>query len=589
MKNKLARILIAISLLGFWFDALASLSLTNYFIGIYGELATNANTRLKLKQPEDKLLTREVIKQLNASAPQEIGLALQPYGYFRSQVTSHLSHVGTNWQAIHYVKLGDPLRISEISTGITGDGSNDPKITNFFRNFPLKKGAILNTIKHQAIKQEFLNLAAAQGYILAKIEKSEIQIDKTNNNAAIFFYADSGPRYFFGPIIFSENPLNPDFLKKFLTYKEGEHYSTDKVASSQDNLNNSNLFRSVTLEPQYQNTNDLTVPVKILITPRKSQQYTFGAGYGTDTGVRGLFGFELYNFGANGQHINGMIKASSNGLRDMKGDLEAYYVIPGKNPVTDQYDIGVGSKIKDLNYGKSTLIKGGFGYITSVFGWQQIARLDLIHEWWNFFDQPHNQASMLLPNIMWLKKKSNDPINPTSGYRINLLVQGTSEYLATANIDFLQVNLDAKLMYPIKKGPILILRGNAGYTFISDENLSRLPLSFWFATGGSTTVRGYGYEKIGPGKELAVINIELQQKLFTDELYGVLFFDLGNAANHVFTVSNENNDNPFYKNQSVGFGFNYLSPIGAIRLSYARAISRSGAPGMIQFSIGADL
>jgi len=299
-----------------------------------------------------------------------------------------------------------------------------------------------------------------------------------------------------------------------------------------------------------------------------------------------LFGFELYNFALNGQHINGMVKASSNGLKDMKGDLEAHYVIPGKNPITDQYDLGVGSKIKDLDYGRSTLIKSGFGYMTSVFDWQQIARLDILHEWWNFSDQPRDQSTMLLPNIMWLKKKTNDPINPTSGYRVNLLAQGASKYLASDNIDFLQTNLDAKLMYPIAKGPILILRGNIGYTLVSDQNLNRLPLSYWFATGGSTTIRGYGYEKIGPGKELAVINIEFQQKLFTDQLYGSLFYDIGNAANDIFT---HNSNNPFYKHQSIGLGFNYLSPVGAIRLTYAKALDQPGAPGMIQFSIGPDL
>jgi translocation and assembly module TamA len=582
MKNP-GYLLIAISLLGFCSNSWAYLSLTNHFAGISGDLEINAQTRLKLKQPENKLLTRDIIKRLNAKAPKEISRALQPYGYFKSQVTSKLSHLGKNWQAFYYVKLGKPLLISDVDARITGDGSNDPKISNFFRSFPLKKGYILNTVKYKQIKQDFLDLAATQGYILAKIEKSEIRIDTAKNIASITFYCHSGPRYFFGPIMFHQNPLSNKLLKKFLTYQEGEYYSTDKVHESQDNLNNSSLFRKVIIDPQYLQAKNLKVPIDVLITPRKSQQYTFGVGYGTDTGIRGLLGFELYNFASNGQHINAIIKTSNDGISNMEGYLEAHYIIPGKNPITDQYDIGVGSNIKDLDFGKSTLIKGGFGYTTYIFNWQQIARLDVLHEWWHFSNRPWDQATMLLPNIMWLKKKVDDPINPISGYRINLLVQGTSKYLAS-DINFLQANLDTKLMYPIPKGPILVLRGNIGYTLISNEDLNQLPLSFWFATGGSTTIRGYGYEKIGPGKELAVGNIELQQKLFIDHFYVSLFYDVGNAANNVF-----NNDQSFYEHQSLGFGFNYLSPIGSIRLTYARKIDESGAPGIIQFSIGPEL
>jgi len=586
MNNKPTQALTAIILLILSFSALANKTLTNHFIGISGDLLTNVENRLNLKQPEKNLLTKETIHQLNNEAPKEIDLALQPYGYFKNKVTSKLFHIGGNWHAFYHIKLGSPMLINNVDLVITGPGSTDPKIAKFSRKFTLKLGSILNTVKYKQLKQDFIDIAATEGYILAKIEKSEIHVDTEKNIASIFLHCDTGPRYYFGPITFSKNPLKDDLLKKFLTYKEGEFYSTIKVHNSQDNLNNSNLFSQVTIEPEYQQIQDLKVPITVHITPRKSQQYSFGLGYGTDTGTRGLFGFELYNFAPNGQHINGLIKASSNGLKDTKGTLEMHYIIPGKNPITDQYDIGIASNIKELDFGRSTLVKGGFGYTTSVFSWQQIARLDVLHEWWRFDNEPRNQTTMLLPNIMWMKKKVNTPINPTAGYRINLLAHGTSKYIAS-NLNFLQTDLDAKFMYPIiKKGPILILRGNIGYTFISDKDSNSLPLSFWFTAGGFSSIRGYSYEQIGPGKELTVANIELQQKLFINDLYGSIFYDLGNAANDIFTI---HSDNPFYKHQGVGIGLNYLSPIGTIRLSYAKAIDRPGAPGRIQFSIGPEL
>lgn len=599
MLNKLIRILILSLLLCFCYNVYAYLkltdqlagingkfTLTNQFIGITGEMQFNANTRLKIKQPEDKKLTIETIKRLNAEAPKEIALAMQPYGYFKSEITSKLSHIGNAWNATYYVNLGQPLLISNVSTNISGEAGDDPEIKKFFAHFPIQKDDILNTVKYKKVKQDFLDLAAKRGYILAKIEVSEVRIDLTQYTANIVFNCTSGPRYFFNSTVFSANPLSDKFLKKFLTYKEGEYYSTDKIHSSQANLNNSNLFKSVTIEPQYKETQDLKVPVYVNIIPRKSQQYTFGIGYGTDTGIRGLLGFELYNFASNGQHVHGLIKASAEGLKDLEGDIEISYIIPGSVPTTDQYDVSIGSNLKDKDYGKSALIKAGPGYTTNIFGWQQTLRLDIEHEWWHFTDQStKDQSTILVPSIIWLRKKTNDPINPTAGYRVNLLLQGTSTYFGS-DINFLQANLDTKWMYPIPKGPILVLRGNIGYTSISNENLDKLPMSFWFTTGGSTTIRGYNYEQIGPGKELFVGNIEFQQKLFIPQLYGSLFYDIGNAANDIFSY---HSDDPFYRHQSVGLGFTYQSPVGAIRIAYAIAIDQSEAPARIQFSIGPDL
>lgn len=597
MTNKLIHILISIYFLYFCSNIQAfnlsnpaavikkKLTLTNQFVGINEEMQANANTRLKIKQPEDKELTVEIIKRLNAQAPKEISLALQPYGYFKSEVTSKLSHVGNAWNATYYVKPGSPLLVGTVNVSITGDAINDPEVKNFLANFPIQQGDILNTIKYKKTKQDFLELAAKRGYILAKIEVSEIRIDLAKYTATIVFRCTSGPRYFFNSTVFSANPLSDKFLKKFLTYKEGEYYSSEKIHSSQANLNNSNLFKNVIIEPQYKETANLKVPMFVHITPRQSQKYTFGVGYGTDTGIRGLLGLELYNFASNGQHFKGFIKASAEGVQNQEGDLELHYIIPGNDPTTDQYDVSVGTSINDKDYGKNTLIKGGPGYTTTVFGWQQILRLDLQHEWWHFTDQPSHQSTMLIPSAMWLRKKVDDPINPTSGYHINFLLQGTGNFLGSS-IDFLQANLDTKFMYPISKGPILILRGNVGYTMISDKDLNALPLSFWFTTGGSTTIRGYGYENIGPGKELAVGSIEIQQKLFMPKLYGSLFFDIGNAANDIFDPHSED---PFYRHQGVGIGLTYKSPVGPIRISYARAIDEPGAPSRIQFSIGPDL
>lgn len=580
-------------ILFFCSPAWADLTLTNNFVGIIDPaILTNVKERLKVKQATIPKLTIDSIKIFYEEAPFEIGQAVEPYGFFHSKINSKITNLGEKWLATYYVKLGPPVIISDISYQLTGPGANDQELIDFFKKFPIHKGSILNLPFYKQTKQELFDLATKNGYLSAKMIKSEVQIDRNNNTSRITLLFDTGPRYFFGPIAISKTNFNDKFINKFIIFKQGENYSGEKIKTTQANLTGSNLFRGVIVEPQYQEAKNLQVPVIIKLIPRRSQQYNFGAGFGTDTGIRGLLGIELYNLTSNGQYFTGLIKASAESFKNFEGDLEAHYIIPGPNPLRDQFDISVATKLTDQNYGQSTLIKGGPGYTTTFSGWQQSIRLDLEHEWWKFTPNgidadtvPFSQSTLLVPNISWTKRVVNDPINPTRGYRINFLLQGTGKLLGS-DINFWQAKLDTKVMYPIPKGPLLILRATLGYTGISDEDLNNLPLSFWFTAGGADSIRAYGYNGIGPGKELAVGSIELRQKLFVNELYGGVFFDIGNAGNNIFQA---NSDDPFYQHQSVGFGFTYLSPVGALRLTYARAIDLPGAPSRIQFSMGPDL
>ncbi|PIE36997.1 MAG: hypothetical protein CSA54_02420, partial [Gammaproteobacteria bacterium] len=130
----------------------------------------------------------------------------------------------------------------------------------------------------------------------------------------------------------------------------------------------------------------------------------------------------------------------------------------------------------------------------------------------------------------------------------------------------------------------LIARGAAGTTSVSD--FDKLPMSLRFLAGGDKSVRGYGYNVIGPrlgndvvgGKHLLETSLELEMPL-TETWSLATFIDAGDA----FT------DSPDYQ-AGVGVGFHWRSPIGPVRLDLGHAID--GSPGRKlrgHLTIGADL
>lgn len=573
MKN-LILILFCIILTFACSSSWAEITLQNRFIGINDEPLKNVQAQFNIKQLSvTKPLTVIAVKRLYKEAPQDISKALQPYGYFKVKVTSQLTHVGENWYANYYIDLGPPLRITQLNIKIFGDAVNDPEFKKLLARFSLRQNDVFKAANYNKAKRDLFGLAQRRGYMAAKMQQSVIKIDLKKYTMVIILHFVSGPRYFFGPIIFSKTRFNKKFLSKFLTFKTGQYYSGGKLQKTQENFNGSDLFEHVTIETLPKRAKNLQVPIIVNIIPHKSKRYTFGIGYGTDTGVRGSFGMDLYNFNQWGHYFNSIFTASM----QKQASFEVHYIIPGRNPITDRYDVAAATQAEDDQLGYSNVIKFGPAYTTIVYGWQQSIRLNTQFENWKLESQDeYNDSILFVPNITWSKRKTNDPVRPTRGYSVNVMAQGSVNNLIS-NISFGQIRTDAKFMYPVLKSTILVLRGSLGFTTISDKYKDKLPLSLWFAAGGAESVRGYAYKSIGPGTELAVVSGELRQKLFGN-FYGAMFYDIGGVSNNL----------PSHYNQGAGIGLVWLSPVGAIRLSLAKPIDRSGKI-RIQFSMGVEL
>lgn len=577
------------------------------YTGVSGDLLKNITARVdSLKNSLPKPYTSEEMRKFHALVLREIPKALEPYGYFKATiVASKMEPVGNSWHGFYSIDTGPPVYITQMNISVSGEAATDPDFQAYMAKLPLKEGDILDTSKYKKIKQGLFDLAANKGYLAATVTQATINVDLEKNSATIDLAFNSGPRYFFGYITFANTSLSPDFLKKFLVAKTGEPYSGEQLHQSQENLNNSNLFANVIFATDLEKAQNLEVPVIFQTTPRKKQQYNFGLGYGTDTGLRASIGMDLYNLTATGHRFNGSFRMSfpqyvsnipfkrtNNGY---EGDLEAHYIIPGKNPMTDQYDISAGTSYNDQSYGTSRVVKAGPGYTTVIGGWQQVLRLNIHAEDWDFTnvsspDNTSGQQILLLPIATWTKRSANDTIRPTDGYRINFMVQGTDQFFFPDGLAFLQAKLEAKLIQPIvPRNTLLVMRAAVGSTAV--KNPDRLPLSFWFATGGADNVRGYDYDSIGPGTEMAQASIELRQRVYKD-FYLAGFIDAGNAGDDIFSSKDQPFLNSIFANRTPGLAAVWLSPIGAMELSFSRFDFSSWqgvANTNIQFSMGVEL
>lgn len=547
-------------------------SLRTQVTGVDGEILANVNTRLTaLQASSDKELTPNKVQAFFKLAPSNIKKALEPFGYFKATIQQQLTHHGNIWIASFHITPGLPLRITQLDVQISGPGETDIILQKLLKDFPLASGQIFQTTTYEKAKQALFESANDQGYLKASLTKKEIIIDLEKYTVIIRLHLSTGPRYYFGFITFDQKAFSEKFLRRFLPFQSDEPYSGKKLLAFQQNLNNSRFFREVNVNPNIEEAKDFHVPVEVGLIPNKSQQYNAGIGYGTFTGPRLTLGMNFRHLTQTGHHFNMQIK-----LSPILSGLAGQYVIPGRNPMTDEYTLGANMQRFLPKNGYSISKTFSAAYVKKIREWKNTFSLNYLHENSFITGQPASYNSRILyPSFTVSRVKADDLVNPRHGSKVDLTLRGANDH-AISNISFLQSEIKAKYIYGPTEYSRIIVRGDVGYTVVKD--LTAFPISLQFYSGGLDSVRGYPTSYEGPARYLKVASVELQHRI-VDKWNGAVFYDAGTASNHFNTPLD----------RSVGLGLIYNSIVGPIKVYVARQLSRPGHPLGLEFSIGPDL
>ncbi len=273
--------------------------------------------------------------------------------------------------------------------------------------------------------------------------------------------------------------------------------------------------------------------------------------------------------------------------------MQARYIIPGKNPVTDEYFIGSSIEQEDINHNRGETQKISIGRIDGINEWKRTLSLSIQHDHFSINKAAYETTELLLPSISFQRSYVDNIIFPRRGYSIKAKTLGSARSLASS-INFIQAKMDTQWVYsPWDKSRIL-LRGNLGVT--GSDTIEKVPLSLQFFAGGSQSIRGYDYQELGPGRYLMIGNLEYQHQV-KGNWWGALFTDAGNAINCFHNAAECFNGDVTPSSihlghilkYSIGVGVMYVSPIGPIEVTLAKPMADRNKPIKIQFTMGANL
>ncbi len=552
-------------------------------LGIEGALLANVLAYLSIEQQKnDPNLSEGRIRGLYEKAPDEIKTALQPFGYYRPGIRSELIRRGKGFLARYTIYPGKPVRIREVNLAFSGEGSYDEELRKVRKNFPVKNGNVLEHAVYEKAKQELQETAVEQGYLDARFLTHTVRVYPEQDAAVVDLHFETGPLYRFGDVTFNQDILKNKFLERFVPFKKGDPYKTAKLLELQNALYSSDYFRQVDIRPRRDKAEGLNIPLEIDLSPRKRNKYMFGLGYGTDTGFRGILGWEDRWINRRGHRFSTELR-----LSQIQKNLTARYIVPVDHPATDHLDYTAAWVDERTAVSKSETRLVGASYNRSRPVRQESYYLNYQKERFSLGDES-GRATLLLPGASWTRIKADDRIYTSRGSRIIMDVRGAHTALFSS-VSFAQLRLNAKFIRrPWDPGRI-ILRGDFGYSFIA--GFADLPVSQRFFAGGDQSVRGYAYRSLGPldsagnvigGRDLVVGSAEYEQRIY-GKWGAAVFYDIGNAINKL--------SDPL--KQGTGVGVRWRSPVGLVRLDFAWALNALSASNhtrwRIHLNIGPDL
>ena len=546
--------------------------------GVAGELAHNVRAYVELGEETCDAEAWRIRRRFR-DAESQARNALEPFGYYEPAITSELTFDDKCWHARLNIDPGEPVLLRSVDVSIAGDGSNDAAFRRLLQTQTPAAGKPLRHAEYNALKEAMQVTAIDRGYIEAGFEEARIDVFPDERTADIALKYASGPRYNVGEIRQEQAFLEPSLVAAYLDLEPGVPYDGQAVAKAYRDLANSGYFNRIEVKPDYGAADNLQIPIDVLLEPAERIEYTIGAGFATDSGPRLRAGYRNQRMNERGHRLNIELRVSP-----VISGLAAEYRIPLRNPRSDWMTYTAAIDREKTDTFDSETVRAGVRRSRQLSrGWLRTLSVDINYD--RFTVAEVDDTSLLvLPALSFDRKKADRDLYPSRGYRLGGSIRGTDEYLGSST-GFLQLIGQARWIRQLGEKGRVLARAHIGFT--TKDAFTELPPSVRFFAGGDDSVRGFGYQTLGPkddegnvigGSNLLVASIEYERQL-RGNYYGALFVDAGNAYD----------DTDVDPAIGAGIGFKWRSPVGPVRLYLAHPLNKVDRSVRVHISIGAEL
>jgi translocation and assembly module TamA len=423
------------------------------------------------------------------------------------------------------------------------------------------------------------------GHADAVAQPRQVVVDHADKTVRPTFRIAAGAPVRLGAIrLEAMGRTRPSFVNRLAPWKAGDLYTPNAVAELERRLLDAQVFDQVTvaLAPIADTDAQGRRPVGVGIADRRPRALEVSAGYSTTEGADGDVRLSFFN--RLGRADTTTLEARYGELGGRLGvDLSLpHWRRPGRTlkltveafrDTTDAYDQFGQALRADLThrYGRNTYFTRGVALVQTHVN--------------DKHDDPGALDLVALKGLLALAlDRSDDPLNPTRGWRAEARVEPT--FVTGENgLIYARSQVQVSAYLPMG-GAKTVLAGRIKLGSIVGGSYSSVPAFDRFYAGGGGSVRGYGYQSVGPkysdgdpqgGLSLFEASAEVRHN-FTKTIGAVAFVDAGSVGQAV-------NPNFGSVRYAVGLGLRYNLAFAPIRIDVATPLQRVKGEGLFQLYV----
>lgn len=522
--------------------------------------------------------------------------ALRSEGFYDARVSVEIDVDQTPAQVLIDIEEGPVYRVTGLTlTGPDGTALPDgapgiDKLGGLVVGAPARSPVIVET------EARLVPRFAEKSYAYAKLLERQLVVDHAVQGMDVTFAVDPGPPVTFGPVtILGMDEVAPRAARRRLPWKVGDPYSPALMEEARQSLAELGVFSSVRLQLGESPTADNQAPVLIDVAERELNFVGFGANYGTEDGFganafwgdRNLLG-EAQKFRADAS-VAGISRRGETDASEFDYRLLATYQEPDFFSRRQSLNLSAEAVSERPDaYRRQALVLTGA--VERKFTRTLKASLGLTAEQSRIEENAQTTQNTLIGvpfAVTW--DQSDDLLNPTRGFRLSGAI---TPYLAALgdSSSFTMARVGGSYYADFSDDGAYVGAVRGAYGAVVGGGLLDVPADKRFFAGGGGSIRGYGFQEVGPrdavgeplgGVSLLEVAVEMRVKV-TETIGVVPFIDAGNVYTREYP---DLGDGLRY---AAGVGGRYYTPIGPIRLDVAVPLNpRSGdKPFQFYISIG---
>jgi len=499
---------------------------------------------------------------------------LRAEGYYDARIATRVEPQAGALLVTIEVDPGALYRFDGVT--LAGIDQAGAKADELIAAFGLPADAPVNSDAIAAAEDRLRIAVGEEGFAFAKVGEPEIIVDRATRTATLALTLDPGGERRFGRIVMGDTRIfGPDHVQDIARFVPGQEYDASALVDLRRALIQTGLVSSVTVDP-IESGDAATVDVAVALEPAPPRTIAGELGYGTGEGARAEISWT---------HRNLFPPEGALTVRGVLGTREQLASVVFRRNNFHGRDRVLTAQIsaahieRDAYEADTVTIAATLERQTNIFfqktwTWSLGAELVATDERDVILSTgaPRRRTYFVgaLPTSLTYDG-SDDLLNPTSGFRLGGRFSPELSLVGSA-FGYSRIQLDASVYQLVT--PSVVVAGRIRLGTIVGAPRDAIAPSRRFYAGGGASVRGYGYQSIGPrdpnndpigGRSLTEFSIEARVKAFGN--FGIVpFLDGGN----IYT-------SPLPKFSSfrygAGLGVRYYSNFGPIRIDVGTPIN----------------